>query len=92
MEGLYRDPESCDWKKIHYLALTNRDAEIRPMVVNAQQLSVRMPVIRKVIKSGSFLADDGKTVLFSVEESKTKTIVCDVVSNQSLQNPFHHFH
>lgn len=90
MEGLYRDPQSCDWKKIHYLALANRDIEIRAMVLTAQQLSVRMPVIRKVIKSGNFLADDGKTVLLSVEEGKT--IVCDVVSTQSLQKYFYHFH
>ena len=46
--------------------------------MDTQQRSVRMPILRKVIKSGKFLSDDKKELL-SVEEDTT--IVCDVVSD-----------
>ena len=79
MEGLYKQPKTCDWRKIQRLALEDdSDSEIRSMVLSAQRLSVRMPVIRKVIKPGKFLGEDRKTVLLTVKEGET--IICDVAS------------
>lgn len=79
MEGLYQKTESCDWSKLHYLAMANRDSEIRAMVLHAQQLSVRMPVVRKVTRDGTFKfsIENGDTSL-SVKEKQI--IVCDIVS------------
>lgn len=87
MEGLYQSTESCDWNRLHYLALNNRDSEIRTMVLHTQQLSVRIPAVRKVTKDGTFKfsTKNGDTSL-SVKEKQI--IVCDIVSSLRLDLPF----
>ena len=79
MEGLYEKTESCDWSKLQYHAMADRDSKIRAMVLHAQQLSVRMPAVRKVTRDGTFKfsPENGETSL-SVKENQI--IVCDIVS------------
>lgn len=67
--------------------MENRDSEIRAMVLHAQQLSVRIPVVRKVTKDGTFKfsTENGDTSL-SVKENQI--IVCDIVSILRFDLPF----
>ena len=114
MEELYQKKEPCDWKKLQKkepcdwktlqkLAMENCDSEIRAMVLDAQQKSVRIPAVRQVTKAGKFVnTEDGKFE-FSTEEGDTsrsvkekkiikfeekQIIVCDIVSILRFDLPF----
>ena len=71
---------SSAWQSIQQWALWDNeksDMSIRNAVLEAQRLSVKLPVIRKAKMSGTVKDEKGKS-LFNLE--KDQTIVCDIVS------------
>ena len=81
LEGLGKpDPENCEWLKVQTAALKDdsaSDQEIKSSVLEAQRLSVKSPVVRKVAQPVVTLKDsEGK------ERSLKKgdTVICDIVS------------
>ncbi|KAK3989229.1 heme peroxidase-domain-containing protein [Cladorrhinum sp. PSN332] len=89
LEDLYklaselRDPktktrDTCDWLDVQKLALADvgskEDDLLRKVVLNAQRVSVKLPIIRKATKKHD--AVDGKTTLLTVD--KGQTVICDI--------------
>ena len=91
MTGLYKlasstDPtKSCDWLKVQKLALEDNGEgtkTLRDMVLEAQHVSVRLPIIRRALKSRVFKNEQGR-VLFKVNEGEI--IICDIVRYPRIQ-------
>lgn len=90
MEGLYAEEKNGDniafaktgWAIVQGEALEDTeksDHKIRGLVLDAQRLSVKLPVVRKVAKSGEIkLVKDKRGPVLKLEEGQT--IICDVVS------------
>ena len=78
---------SGTWLDIQKLALDDSaasDKEIKAHVLEAQRLSVKLPVIRKAA-ANVIIDDENGVKLFSLEEGQT--IVCDIVSQITLFSP-----
>ena len=74
---------SGTWLKIQKLALADNpkdDQKIKALVLEAQRLSVKLPVSRKAATKVD-IKDEKGIKLFSLKEGQT--VVCDIVS-QSL--------
>lgn len=70
---------SCTWQDIQKLALDNSaasDKDIKDNVLEAQRLSVKLPVVRKAA-ANVVINDENGVELFSLE--KGQTVVCDIV-------------
>ena len=65
---------TCDWLEIQDLALSDNDDKIKKYVLQAQRLSVKLPVVRKVSHQTNVKIGD-------VEFHPGQTIVCDIVSS-----------
>lgn len=83
--GTASESTTCDWLKVQQLALQDSpegDKRIQSLVLEAQRLSVKLPVVRTV-------AQDTKLEINGQTHSYTKgqTIVCDVVSSSPLPFP-----
>ena len=75
---------SGTWLDIQKLALDDSatsDEKIKVYVLEAQRLSVKLPIIRKATAKVDIKDEDG-TKLFSLEEGQT--VVCDIVSQIPL--------
>ena len=65
---------TCDWLKIQELALSEDNATIKKYVLQAQRLSVKLPVMRKVSHKTNLVINDHT---FKPGEM----VVCDIVSS-----------
>ena len=73
------DPNTCEWHKVQTAALRDDpagDEEIKLSVLEAQRLSVRLPVVRKVARSVPVKDAKGKERLLNDDQ----VVICDVVS------------
>jgi hypothetical protein len=82
---------SGTWLDIQKLALNDSatsDKEIKILVLKAQRLSIKLPVVRKAA-ADVVISDENGVELFSLEEGQT--VVCDIVSQtySSLPSLFH---
>ena len=83
IKGLYKlatdETESSEWLEVQKLAIAN-DAEsdriLTEKVLEAQHVSVRLPILRRAMKDTNVKNTEGE-VLFSVD--KGQTVVCDIV-------------
>lgn len=74
------DPITCEWLKVQIAALKDdpaTDEEIKLSVLEAQRLSVKLPVVKKVAKSITLKDADGKERSLK----KDQIVICDVVSS-----------
>lgn len=74
---------SWAWLHVQNLALEDNDQsdkEIEMAVLEAQRLSVKLPIVRKAKTKGEVKDEKNDTTLFTLE--KDQTIVCDIVSSQ----------
>ena len=74
------DVNTCEWLKVQNAALKDdpvSDEEIKLSVLEAQRLSVKLPVVRKVVDAVTVRDPEGKER--SLE--KSQTVICDVVSS-----------
>ena len=72
------DPKTCEWLKIQTAALKEdpaSDEEIKLSVLEAQRLSVKLPVVRKVARSVTVTDAEGKKRSLQ----KDQIVICDVV-------------
>ena len=73
------EPNTCEWHKVQTAALRDDpagDEEIKLSVLDAQRLSVKLPVVRKVAKSVPVKDSRGKERSLNVDQ----VVICDVVS------------
>lgn len=76
------DPTTCEWLKVQTAALKDdpaTDEEIKLSVLEAQRLSVKLPVVRKVAKPVTLKDAEGEER--SLE--KDQIVICDIVSSVS---------
>ena len=74
------DPNTCEWHKVQTAALRDDptgDEEIKLSVLEAQRLSVKLPVVRKVAKPVTVKDAMGKER--SLHDNQI--VICDVVSS-----------
>lgn len=74
------DANTCEWLKVQTAALKDdpaSDEEIKLSVLEAQRLSVKLPVVRKVAKSVTVKGAEDKER--SLKENQL--VICDVVSS-----------
>lgn len=83
IKGLYKlatdETESSEWLEVQKLAIANdakSDRVLTEKVLEAQHVSVRLPILRRAMKDTDVKNTKGE-VLFSVE--KGQTVVCDIV-------------
>ena len=72
------DPNTCEWLKVQTAALKEdpaSDEEIKLSVLEAQRLSVKLPVVRKVARSVTVTDAEGKERSLQ----KDQIVICDVV-------------
>jgi hypothetical protein len=90
MKGLYKlanpadDTKASEWLEVQKLALADNvqsDKKLTEKVLEAQHISVRLPIIRKAIQK-TVLKDSKGKVLVSAE--KGQTIICDIVRPPAL--------
>ena len=91
IEGLYKlanpadkKANSSEWLDMQKLAITNdaqSDKILTGNVLDAQHVSVRLPIIRRAIKDTRVRNTEGD-VLFSVR--KGQTVICDIVRSSIL--------
>ena len=89
INGLYNletdDARSASgWLEVQKLAIANdakSDSDLTTMVLEAQHVSVRLPILRRAIKDTDVKNTKGK-VLFSVK--KGQTVICDIVRTSVL--------
>ena len=90
IKGLYKlaDPadatKASEWLEVQKLALADNaqsDKKLTEKVLEAQHISVRLPIIRKAIQK-TVLKDSKGKVLVSAEEGQT--IICDIVRTPAL--------
>ena len=77
-----RADSTCDWFEIQKLALrggAESDKAIQEKILKAQRLSIKTPLIRKVVKEGLRIHVNGK----ETKLGRGDIIVCDVVSPRS---------
>ena len=77
------DPSTCEWHKVQTAALRDDptgDEEIKLSVLEAQRLSVKLPVVRKVAKPVTVKDAKGKERFLSNDQ----VVICDVVSRLVL--------
>lgn len=87
MDDLYAEAKAgrlgkSQWRTVQGLALEDRresDATLRKMVLNAQRLSVKLPVVRKVAKSGTIKKDLNDKNGKDLQVTEGQIIICDVV-------------
>ena len=74
------DPITCEWLKVQTAALEDdpaNDEKIKLSVLEAQRLSVKLPVVKKVAKSITLKDAEGKERSLN----KDQIVICDVVSS-----------
>ena len=83
INGLYKlapdETESSEWLRVQKLAIANdaqSDRDLTEMVLEAQHVSVGLPILRRAIKDTDVKNIKGE-VLFSVK--KGQTVICDIV-------------
>ena len=73
-----RDPKTCEWLKVQTAALKDdpaSDEEIKLSVLEAQRLSVKFPIVRKVAKSVTVKNAEGKERSLKDDD----IVICDIV-------------
>ena len=88
IEGLYKlatgETKSREWLEVQELAVANdaqSDILLTEKVLEAQHVSVRLPILRRAIKDTDVKNTKGE-ILFSVK--KGQTIICDIVRTSVL--------
>ena len=88
INGLYKlatdDTASSEWLEVQKLAIANdaqSDIDLTERVLEAQRVSVRLPILRRAIKDTDVKNTKGE-FLFSVK--KGQTVVCDIVRTSVL--------
>ena len=90
INGLYKlanpadETNSCEWLDVQKLAIANdaqSDGDLTEKVLEAQYVSVRLPILRKAIKDTIVKNTEGEDLL-SVK--KGQTVICDIVRTSVL--------
>lgn len=90
IKGLYKlanpadETKSSEWLEVQKLAIANdaqSDRALTEKVLEAQHVSVRLPILRRAIKNTVVKNTRGE-ILFSVEEGQT--VICDIVRTSVL--------
>lgn len=79
------DPNTCEWLQVQKAALKEdpaSDEEIKLSVLEAQRLSVKLPIVRKVAKSVTVTDAEGKERSLQ----KDQIVICDVVCISNLRS------
>ena len=91
INGLYKlatdETESSEWLDVQKLAIANdekSDKNLTNKVLEAQHVSVRLPILRRAIKDTDVkdVENTKGKVLFSVK--KGQTVICDIVRTSVL--------